>query len=62
MTEDICALSCWERDDLHRGIRAGRLGDPFDEHEATYWKLGWLLYRDTHPQREQEDDTCQTVH
>lgn len=47
--DEIAALSAWEREDLHRGIFAAMRGEPFDEHETTHFKLGWLLYRDTRP-------------
>lgn len=48
--DEIAALSTYERDDLHRGIRAAMKCEPFDEHEATYWKLGHIFYRSCHEQ------------
>jgi len=54
--DEIAALSVWQRDDLHRGIFAARRGEPFDEYETTHWKLGWLLYLDTH--QEQDEGSC----
>lgn len=57
--DEIAALTSWERDDLHRGIRSAMHAEPFDENETTYWKCGWLLYRDTRPQ---QDETQCTRH
>lgn len=58
--DEIALLNVWQRDELHRGIFAAMRGDPYDEYQATYWKLGWLFYRDSHPP-EQDDEQC-TLH